>query len=178
MSDAAKLYRSFYEVSPLTESASTLASNGPVESKFSSTLLQHVGRLLLGLYFFLPGLMKVFDLGGTQTFTPESLAAIDRPMMVYGAPAGFEDERLNLDIESRALAAALPEATSIYHEPEDLTHFDFMGECTWMGLSILRIVEPQDAYVCADGRKGRAAQHEMIIDQVDGFFAAATNKSS
>jgi len=52
----------------LTESASTLASNGPVESKFSTTLLQHVGRVLLGLYFFLPGLMKVFDLGGTETY--------------------------------------------------------------------------------------------------------------
>jgi len=118
----------------------------------------------------------VFDLGGTQTFTPESLRAIDRPVLVYGAPAG-DEEKLNLDIESRALASMLPEESSIYVEPTDLTHFDFMGECTGMGLTILRVVEPNDTYVCKNGRGARAEKHEMIIDQVDAFFSAAADGS-
>ncbi len=119
----------------------------------------------------------VLDLGGTQTFTLDSLGAIDVPMMVYGAPAGYEEERLNLDVESRALANALPQDRVIYHEPADLTHFDFMGECTRMGHLILRIVEPSDAYVCEGGTGPRAAKHQMVIDQIDGFFRNQAGQS-
>jgi len=45
--------------------------------------------------------IALFDLGGTQTFTAESLAAIEPNLLVIGAPSGVHD--INLDLESRAL---------------------------------------------------------------------------
>ena len=120
----------------------------------------------------------VFDLGGTQTFTPGSLGAINRPMMVYGAPAGYEEEALNLDIESRALAGALPSDMVTYLEPAEYTHFDFMGECTWAGIWVLRVVEPADSYVCEGGTSSRAAKHQTVIDQVDSFFQSSADENS
>lgn len=112
----------------------------------------------------------VFDLGGTQTFSAASLGAIDSPMLVYGAPVDLEG--LNLDVESRALVAALPAALTIYHEPETLAHFDFLGVCTENGLAILKDEDPDDAFVCQDGREERRADHLRIADEVAAFFAA------
>ncbi|CAN0604377.1 unnamed protein product, partial [Ectocarpus sp. 12 AP-2014] len=43
----------------------------------------------------------LFDLGGTQSFSPQSLAKIDSPLLVFGAP--ITNSGLDLDIESRAL---------------------------------------------------------------------------
>lgn len=111
----------------------------------------------------------VFDLGGTQTFSPDSLAAIETPMFVIGAPLDIEG--LNLDRESRALAAALPEETLQYREPENLAHFDFLGVCTEKALDILKEEEPEDVFVCEDGREARRAEHDMIAAEVAVFFA-------
>ena len=112
----------------------------------------------------------VFDLGGTQTFSTESLGAIDSPMLVYGAPVDLEG--LNLDVESRALVAALPSALTTYHEPETLAHFDFLGVCTENGLAILKEEEPDDVFVCEEGRDARRAEHAQIASEVAAFFAA------
>lgn len=112
----------------------------------------------------------VFDLGGTQTFSPESLGAIERPMLIYGAPVPGSD--IDLDVESRALVAALPDTVATYHEPAGLAHFDFLGLCTEAGLGILLEEEPADAIVCTDARETRAAEHDRIIGEVAAFFAA------
>lgn len=111
----------------------------------------------------------VFDLGGTQTFSTESLGAIKTPMLVYGAPENVHG--MNLDIVSRTLAAALPAATSTYLEPTGLTHFDFMGTCKDQGLAILKDEEPDDVYVCEKGIEERAGEHKIIAAQVIDFFA-------
>jgi predicted dienelactone hydrolase len=111
----------------------------------------------------------VFDLGGAQTFSTESLGAIETPMLVFGAPENVHG--LNLDVESRALNAALPTATTKYLEPAGLSHFDFMGTCTDMGLAILKEEEPDDVYVCEKGTTERAAEHKQIAAQVMEFFA-------
>lgn len=113
----------------------------------------------------------VFDLGGTQTYATESLGAIDRPMLVYGAPRDIDGTGLDLDIESRALVAALPEATTIYEEPPTLSHFDFLGICTPDALEIMKEESPDDLFVCKDGQEARMAEHDMIVNQVDAFFA-------
>jgi predicted dienelactone hydrolase len=110
----------------------------------------------------------VFDLGGTQSFSRSSLAAIARPMLVIGAPDN--SHALNLDIESRALVAALPKANTTYLEPASLAHFDFLGNCTAQGLDILKDEEPDDAFVCEQGRDERTADHMMIIQAVTAFF--------
>ena len=110
----------------------------------------------------------VFDLGGTQTFSAESLGAVDSPMLIYGAPVDLEG--LNLDVESRALVAALPAAMTTYLEPAGLAHFDFLGVCTEKGLDILKIEEPEDAFVCEAGREERRAEHARIASDVAAFF--------
>ena len=110
----------------------------------------------------------VFDLGGTQTFSSESLGGIDRPLLVYGAP--MDVGGLDLDIESRALVAALPATTVTYHEPPTLAHFDFLGLCTENGLAILQEEEPDDVFVCEAGRDERKSEHDQIIREVLAFL--------
>lgn len=111
----------------------------------------------------------VFDLGGTQTFSPDSLAAIDRPMFVIGAPVDIAG--LDLDNESRALAASLSQAKVTYSEPETLAHFDFLGVCTEQALDILKEEEPDDVYVCEEGTDARRAEHDSIASDVAEFFS-------
>lgn len=111
----------------------------------------------------------VFDLGGTQSFSDKSLAMIERPMLVFGAP--IMNSGLTLDIESRALVTALPEGTARYIEPPTLSHFDFLGLCKPGGYELLAREEPGDEIICQNGGAPRAAKHEMIIDKVAGFFS-------
>ncbi len=67
------------------------------------------------------------DLGFTQAFSPESVAGIDIPVLVIGAGSHLPD--LPVDAESRHLAKMLPEATTIYLESDEITHFMFFSEC-------------------------------------------------
>ncbi|WP_323770582.1 alpha/beta hydrolase family protein [Antarctobacter sp.] len=110
----------------------------------------------------------VFDLGGTQSFSDESLNRIDRPLLVFGAP--IMNSGLTLDIEARALVAALPPKTVRYIEPATLTHFDFFNLCTPEGYGILAKELPGDEVVCQDGGAHRAAMHDLILNEVTAFF--------
>jgi predicted dienelactone hydrolase len=110
----------------------------------------------------------IFDLGGTQSFSLESLGVVARPVLVYGAPVDIHG--LNLDVESRALVAALPDSSTTYHEPTTLAHFDFLGICTERAIDILKEEEPDDVYVCEDGREDRKSEHRQIIAEVTDFF--------
>ncbi|WP_166417080.1 alpha/beta hydrolase family protein [Cochlodiniinecator piscidefendens] len=112
----------------------------------------------------------VFDLGGTQSFSLESLGAIARPMLVYGAPLDIMG--MDLEIESRALVAALPEENVQYLEPAGLSHFDFLGVCTERGLAILQAEEPEDAFICEQGREERRLEHRQIAQEVSEFFGS------
>ena len=112
--------------------------------------------------------IALFDLGGTQTFSAESIAAIDTNLLVIGAPKGDSD--INLDIESRAFAAVMPNSAT-YLEPASLSHFDFLGVCKPAALDILKEEAPEDMFVCFDGTDERKADHDLIIDAVSAFFA-------
>lgn len=111
----------------------------------------------------------VFDLGGTQTFSVKSLAMIDRPMLVIGAPLDISG--LDLDVESRALVAALPKKHVTYIEPATLSHFDFLGVCTPQALDILKEEEPDDVFVCERGTDERKREHDDIAQKVANFFS-------
>lgn len=111
----------------------------------------------------------VFDLGGTQSFSDESLAMIGRPLLVFGAP--IMNSGLTLDIEARALVAALAVGTFRYVEPATLTHFDFFNLCKPEGFGILAEEIPGDEIVCEDGGRHRAAMHDLVINEVTAFFA-------
>lgn len=110
----------------------------------------------------------MFDLGATQTFSTASLNAIARPLLVIGAPKGESD--VNLDVESRALRAAVPPEFVTYMEPENLSHFDFLGVCKPGGLAILQAEEPEDAFICADGVEERMADQAIVIEAVLAAF--------
>lgn len=111
----------------------------------------------------------LFDLGGTQSFSKASLAAIDRPLLVFGAP--IMNSGLMLDIESRALVDAVATGLAHYVEPPTLSHLDFLGQCKPAGFAILAQEEPGDEVVCAQGGAARAAKHQMILESVVGFFS-------
>ncbi len=111
----------------------------------------------------------IFDLGATQSFSTESLAAIEKPMLVIGAPLDLQG--LDLDIESRALVAALPQQNLLYLEPETLSHFDFLGVCTDRALDLLTASEPEDDYIFQDGTTERQKDHQLIVKAVLDFFA-------
>lgn len=111
----------------------------------------------------------LLDLGGTQTFSEDSLGRISAPMLIIGAP--LAGTSIELDVESRALAAALTGADPRYIEPAGFTHFDFMGVCTEKGLAILKEEEPDDAIVCMNGTEARRAKHAMVVQEVRAFFS-------
>jgi predicted dienelactone hydrolase len=107
------------------------------------------------------------DLGGTQTLTAESLAAIDIPVLVVGAPRG---EQIDQQKESLALAAMLPPAQLEQLHVPNTGHFDFLGLCTDQALDILREEEPDDVMVCLDGQQPRAQRHAQFIEAIDQFL--------
>lgn len=110
-----------------------------------------------------------FDLGLTQLLDPASLAGLDLPVLVIGAG---RENAVPLDAESRALAAALPNAT--YLEIDDLGHFDFLGICRPNGEVVLAEVEPGAEFVCAAGPgRSREALQAMIALEVRAFLDAA-----
>tara|TARA_R110002020_G_scaffold189446_1_gene388403 strand:+ start:1625 stop:2731 length:1107 start_codon:yes stop_codon:yes gene_type:complete len=111
----------------------------------------------------------VFDLGGTQSFSEESLRTIDKRILIFGAP--IMNSGLTLDIESRALVAALPTGNFRYVEPATLSHFDFFNLCKPAGFDILAEEIPGDEVVCQDGGRHREAMHALILDEVTAFFA-------
>ncbi|MEM7320764.1 MAG: alpha/beta fold hydrolase [Pseudomonadota bacterium] len=113
----------------------------------------------------------LFDLGGTQSFSTSSLRQINRPMLVFGAPV--MNSGLTLDIESRALVRELPQETTEYLEPQELAHFDFLGQCKPGGYDLLAREEPGDEIICSHGGAPRAEKHQMIIEKVSEFFAAS-----
>ena len=114
--------------------------------------------------------IAVFDLGGTQTFNNDTLAAIKTPLLVIGAPKQSMGS-LDLNRESRALVAALPKDTTSYIEPASLSHFDFLGVCTERGMEILEDEVPGDGALCKGGTDERIADHALITDAVLEFFA-------
>lgn len=110
----------------------------------------------------------LFDLGGTQSFSTQSIAQIKRPMLVFGAP--IMNSGLTLDIESRALVEALPAQNTQYIEHATMSHFDFFGLCKNGGYELLKREEPGDEIICQDGGEKRADKHDMIIENVLRVF--------
>lgn len=107
------------------------------------------------------------DLGGTQTLSPASVANIEIPVMVVGAPRA---EQLNQQRESLALAAMLPAAQLEQLHIANTGHFDFLGLCTDRALQILREEDPDDVIVCVDGQQSRAQRHTRFVDAIDAFL--------
>lgn len=106
----------------------------------------------------------LFDLGGTQSFSTQSLSQITRAMLIFGAPV--MNSGLTLDIESRTLVKALPKQNVRYIEHATMSHFDFFGLCKSGGYELLKSEEPGDEIICQGGGDQRAQKHKMIIENV------------
>ncbi len=107
------------------------------------------------------------DLGGTPVFSLDSLARFDIPVLVLGSGRA---DMLNQEIESRALATALPGEKVKHLELPDAGHFDFMGVCKPEGYAILEEHEPGDEIVCIKGHRERQSQHQRILKEILTFL--------
>ena len=107
------------------------------------------------------------DLGGTPVLSRRSLAAIDIPILVLGSGRA---DMLDQSLESRALAAGLPENLVRHIELDYAGHFDFMGVCTPEGFAILEENEPGDEMVCVKGGEEREEQHRRILEVILTFL--------
>lgn len=112
------------------------------------------------------------DLGLSRGFDPASLAAITVPVLVIGEGAG--NPKMPVELESRAMAALLPAATTRYVEIADAAHFTFLPLCKPGAAALLDKDVPGDGIICDDrGGRDRIALHRQIADLVSGFLTAA-----
>ena len=110
------------------------------------------------------------DLGGTQTFTPESLKTVSRPVMVIGVePDPIMDQRL----ESLLLTESLPAELVQNMKLPGGAHFDFMGICTDRAKAILMDEKPEDVVICENGTKARAQKHKVLVGEIIKFLEKA-----
>ncbi|TVQ39214.1 MAG: hypothetical protein EA356_02000 [Geminicoccaceae bacterium] len=106
--------------------------------------------------------LVTLDAGLTQALHRADLANLTVPLLIVGA--GAPDNPLPLDVESRALAAAVPAAD--YVELEGAVHFDFLGLCTAEALDVLAEEEPGASFDCAPSPMPRVEVHAQTIQLV------------
>ncbi len=112
------------------------------------------------------------DLGLARGFTPESLAAIDLPILVIGA--GLDVGGLPADKESGYLSTNLPPSTSRYVTIPDAMHFSFMQLCKPGAAAAIEAESPGDGVVCRDGgERSRTLIHQKVANMVGSFLAKA-----
>ena len=112
------------------------------------------------------------DLGLARGFTPESLAQVNAPGLIFGAGVDVED--MPADLESGWLAEHLPAQTSQLVIIPEAMHFSFMQLCKPGAEEILEGEMPGDGILCRDGGdRPRAVIHEEIATTVIGFLSKA-----
>ena len=117
------------------------------------------------------GAVVSLDLGLARGFSPESLAAIRIPILIFGA--GIDVGGLPADKESGYLAAGLPMAMRDYVVVPDAMHFSFMQLCKPGAVALIEERSPGDGVVCKDGgTRGRVAIHREVADRILTFLGA------
>lgn len=118
------------------------------------------------------GAVVSLDLGLARGFTPDSLAAVHIPVLVFGA--GIDIGDLPAKLESGYLAENLPKASTTYIEIPDAMHFSFMQLCKPGAAELIEEDTPGDGIVCKDGgARGREAIHEQVAGLILDFLAKA-----
>ncbi|MFD2250358.1 putative dienelactone hydrolase [Pseudochelatococcus lubricantis] len=116
--------------------------------------------------------IKVFvtlDLGLARGFTPDSLAGVRLPALVFGAGVDIGD--LPAALESGWLAEHLPPETARLVMIPDAMHFSFMQLCKPGAAALIEAEDPGDGIVCHDGGgRGRAAIHGEIAGTIIRFL--------
>lgn len=112
----------------------------------------------------------LLDPGLSQGFDPASLAAIDVPILVFGAGAESKKE-MPLDDESRYLEKVLPKQQTTYVEVEDASHFSFFPLLKPRAAEFLKEASPGDEIITLDGGgRTREELHEKFVDVISLFL--------
>ena len=106
----------------------------------------------------------LLDMEGVRAFTPESLGAINIPVLAL--VSGVEDPALPLHWEGRQQAALLPTSISRYSEIVGATHFSFMSLCKPGAIEMLE----EEAFVCKGETAPREQLHQQIAQTVITFL--------
>lgn len=112
------------------------------------------------------------DIGLSRGFDPASLAAIDRPVLVLAA--GTDLAGVPAPLESEAMAALLPPATTRESTFPNAAHFSFLPLCKPGAAALLEQDHPGDGVIALDGAGGdRAVLHGQFAAEIMRFLAAA-----
>lgn len=160
-----------------------LTQSGPVACKLFTELGIGAGddanaRLAGDLRDPRIGAAVTLDLGPARGFTPESLGAVDIPMLVIAAGADFAKETATkaevaaTNKDSLYLAEHLPKATTSFHMIADALHFSFLQLCKEGAVQLIEAESPGEGIVCTDGgNRGRDAIHRETVEMVLTFLA-------
>lgn len=109
------------------------------------------------------------DLGLARGFTPESLAAINIPVLILAAQVDGDD--VPAQQESGYLAAGLPPRWVKFERVKGATHFSFMQLCKPGAEALLNEDVPGDGVLCHDGEGAyRAEIHKGLSRKISAFL--------
>ncbi|WP_417835311.1 alpha/beta hydrolase family protein [Thalassospira tepidiphila] len=117
------------------------------------------------------------DLGLARGFTPESLAAIDIPVLVIAA--GAPNPKIPKDLESGYLIDHLSADLTRYHDLPGAAHFSFLPECKPNAAILLEQDVPGDGIICIDGDDAtdRSDLHQQTITLILDFLRSLKTAS-
>ncbi|GAA0605624.1 alpha/beta hydrolase [Thalassospira tepidiphila] len=117
------------------------------------------------------------DLGLARGFTPESLAAIDIPVLVIAA--GAPNPKIPKDLESGYLIEHLPTDLTRYHALPGAAHFSFLPECKPNAAILLEQDVQGDGIICLDGDDAtdRSDLHQQTITLILDFLRSLKTAS-
>ncbi len=120
------------------------------------------------------------DLGRGRGLTPQSLASVRVPALVFGAAEDVDKETAaKADIAATNkdfadLAQYLPSATTSYALVPGSLHFSFMQPCKPGAAALIEEEAPGESIVCKDGQGAdRNAIHRQVADMVVAFLQRA-----
>lgn len=109
------------------------------------------------------------DIGLANAFSPESLAAITRPVLLV--PADQPNPQLPPLEETGYVHTHLAPTVRAEFGPKGASHFSFMPICKPGAGALLAAEAPDDVIVCQDGPGAdRASLHQQVIDHVTVFL--------
>lgn len=118
------------------------------------------------------------DLGLTPGFTPQSLNAINIPVLILAAQ-GDQLAELPAGQESGYLAANMKPNWRHYEVIDGATHFSFMQLCKPGAENLLNEESPGDEVVCQDGPQAKRADiHQNLVAKISAFLNSSLDYSA
>ncbi|MDP9812128.1 putative dienelactone hydrolase [Rhizobium tibeticum] len=126
------------------------------------------------------GAIVTLDLGPGRGFTPQSLAAVQIPVLVLSAGEDIDPQTAQragiaaTNKDSYYLAGHLPFATTQFTLVAGALHFSFMQLCKPGAAALIEEEAPGESIVCRDGAGAdRQSIHRQVSDMTLAFLARA-----